>query len=374
MKIGFYLERYTDVQFRKESTLIINSLRKLSKTVKVFCNYAESDVINKLKPIIANKKITNDYLFWKNQDITHLIVYSWLSIRYTKLIKAASKAGIKIYLKMDSDGSLLYPDKPTFMKARGLNNSVKQKLIYILRLFQWSIIPKIISKIRIQQIELSDGIFIESPLAKKILSKSLKHWSKENLIKKITIIENPIEWEAQMHYKENVVLCIGRWDYKQKNAKTLIAVLNQLKTTWSVKIIGAYAQKVASQIKNINLEVSAENDVKHSEILKIIANSKIIFMPSLWEGFPLSACEGVTAGCSIVGGPLPSLVHLTSKNNGTIANDFKTNSLLHALERDIERWENGYYDAEKIATEWRAILNPEVVVNKMLNVMRSDNK
>ena len=370
MNIGFFIEKFTDIQFRKESGLIIESLKRIGINVQVYCNYAEKKVIDNFNPIIINKKTSNNYEFWKAQKISHLMIYSWLSIKYTNIIKSASKAGIKVFLKMDSDGNLIYPKKPTYIKTIGLNNSFKEQVIYIARLFQWFVIPRIISKIRIQQISLSQAILIESPLAKNNLAKSLSYWHKDDLIKKIYVVENPIRWQEEIPDKQNIILCIGRWDYKQKNTKKLITVMNKLTTNWHVKIIGTEANKVVSKIKNPNLKISFINNIEHTDLLKIISTVKIIFMPSIWEGFPLAACEGVTAGCSIVGGPLPGLIYLTSKNNGIITNNLQTTSLCNALQEDINRWENNYYQPEKIANDWRAVLSPEVKAKKIINLMK----
>jgi hypothetical protein len=370
MKIGFFIENFTNIEFHKEPGAIVQSLNNIGHSAKVFCNSAESEANTHFAPQIISKKQSNDASFWRQQDIDYIIIYSWLSLRYTKIIKAASSVGIKIFLKLDSDGNLIYPEQPSYMKTRGLNDSLKEKLIYIIRLFQWFVVPKFISKIKIQQIELSEAILIESPQAKEILAQSLLYWKRKDLIEKIKVIEPPLKWIDANSNKENTILCIGRWDYKQKNTKKLITVMNKLTTNWHVKIIGTEANKVVSKIKNPNLKISFINNIEHTDLLKIISTVKIIFMPSIWEGFPLAACEGVTAGCSIVGGPLPGLIYLTSKNNGIITNNLQTTSLCNALQEDINRWENNYYQPEKIANDWRAVLSPEVIAKKIINLMK----
>lgn len=370
MKIGFFIENFTNIEFHKEPGAIVQSLNNIGHSAKVFCNSAESEANTHFAPQIISKKQSNDASFWRQQDIDYIIIYSWLSLRYTKIIKAASSVGIKIFLKLDSDGNLIYPEQPSYMKTRGLNDSLKEKLIYIIRLFQWFVVPKFISKIKIKQIELSEAILIESPQAKEILAQSLLYWKRKDLIEKIKVIEPPLKWIDANSNKENTILCIGRWSAKQKNTKVLIEILNKLDTDWQIKIIGESATKVHSKINNTKLSITSINKLAHSEILKLYPSVKIIFVPSVWETFCLVAAEGLVAGCSVVAGPIAPLMHLTSKNSGIIAQDFSADLLLKALQEDINRWENNYYQPEKIANDWRAVLSPEVIAKKIINLMK----
>lgn len=370
MKIGFFIENFTNIEFHKEPGGIVQSLTKIGYAVKVFCNKSESEANSNFNLKVISKAESNDHKFWKEQDIDRLIIYSWLSLRYTKLIKQATKAGIKVFLKLDSDGSLIYPNRPSYMKTHGLNSSLKERLIYIARLFQWFVIPKFISKIKIKQIELSEAVFIESPQAKEILSQSLLYWNRKDLIEKIKVIEPPVKWDLEKLGKRNEILCIGRWESKQKNTKALIEVLNNLNTNWKIKIIGNEAEKVRSKIRNKTISITSINKLTHDELLKLFPSSKIIFVPSVWETFCLVAAEGLVAGCSVVAGPIAPLIYLTSKNSGTISKDFSSTSLLKALQEDINRWENKYYDYEKIANDWRAVLNSEVIAKKISHLMR----
>ncbi|NCB20877.1 MAG: glycosyltransferase [Clostridia bacterium] len=370
MNIGLFIDNFTKIQYYKDPGIITLALKDLNYNMEVYCFNADIFTINKLGPNIISKKMSENVEFWKKRNIKYLIIYSWLSIKYTGMIEAANKAGIKVILKLDSDGNLLYPDKPSYMKVFGLNNSLKAKMVHCIRLFQWYVIPKYISRIRIKQINLSHKLIIESPIAKDNLSITLNYWNQSHLIPKITVIENPIEWIKQESSKDNKILCIGRWNDKRKNAKALISVMNSLSTDWEVLIIGTAAKKVHSRIKNPNLSLNSIESLPHFELAKLMNSSKIIFVPSICESFCLVAAEGLCQGCSVVGSPIPSLIHLSSKNSGSIAKDFRPSSFLEALLIEISKWKDNYYNEKKITSEWRAVLDPKIIVKKISSLIR----
>lgn len=216
---------------------------------------------------------------------------------------------------------------------------------------------------------LSHRIIIESPIAKDRLAKALNYWNQPQLINKIKVIENPIEWSESEAKKENRILCVGRWDDKQKNAKGLIKIMNQLSTNWKVSIIGTDAKKIHSKIKSPNLNLTSTEQLPHSELIKAMSSSKIIFVPSLWESFCLVAAEGLCQGCSIAAGPMAPLIHLASKNSGSIAKNFSATALSETLLTEISKWENNHYDQTIIASEWRAILDPKIIGEKISDLL-----
>lgn len=373
MNIGIFLENVTDTEINKDPGLIAKGLIKRGHTVTIFSYHASENVKKSFNTKIINKEKATDINFWKNSDVGTLIIYSWLSLRYSRMIISAKKAGLKIYLKLDSDGRLLYPLRPSYLKVFGLDDSIKAKIIHVLRLVQWYLFPRLITRQRLNQLKNSDGVIIESPQAKDNLINSLKYWHKDNLVSLIKIIPNPIlSSDITPQQKENKIMAIGRWRDKRKNGQALIKILSQLNTNWQIHLIGEASDELQKSILKINknLQIKASNKLTHAEVIHFLQSAKIIISPSLSESFNLAVAEALCAGCSVVGGPIPSFLYFIDQDNfGTLSTNFNYTSLLSALEKDVKKWEMNTYDAEQISAHWKKELNQEAVIDKIIDMI-----
>lgn len=375
MKIGIFLEKFTNTEIDKDPGIIASRLLKEGIDLKVFSCSPSLEVTQKFSVIKINKNYYESISYWKKSGIETLIIYSWLSIRYTKMISSAKKAGLKVILKLDSDGFLIHPFKPSYIKVFGIDKSMRSKIKYIMRMCQWYLIPRFISKIKIRQIEMSDAVIIETPKAKENLVYSLSFWGKNILSEKIRIIPNPIVKQSTIiKNKNDLITCIGRWDALQKNPKGLIQVLSKTKTNWKINLIGNGSINLANKIKknNPDILINAQEKITHDEIFLILSKTKIFFAPSIYESFNLAAAEALCCGCSVVGGPIPSFQYFINDNfSGSISDDFDSNSLKLVLEKDIEKWDNGKYNPEEIAKYWRQELSEEKVSKQIIELIKS---
>jgi len=375
MKIGLFLEKFSDVELEKDPGLIAFSLLQEGAEIKIFSHSFSGSLSQKLLVNQVGRSERQQISYWRNSSIEVLIIYSWLSWRYGKMIRAAKKAGLKVILKLDSDGTLLYPLKPSYLKVFGLNKSLGAKIKHLLRLIQWKFLAIPLSKNRIKQLCLADGAIIETPSAKESLVYSLKYWKRENLSKKIAVIPNPINYPLPtLKNKKKVITSIGRWQDTRKNAPGLEQVLGTLKTTWQINLIGPGALSLKNKVKKNNpqLLLQAIENLSHLEIFECLAETKVFFAPSLAESFNLAAAEALCSGCSIVGGPLPSFQYFSQNNQfGTLAKDFKASSLKFALETDLKKWADNLYQPEQIATSWQKELSPEKVGQQIIELIKN---
>lgn len=373
MNIGIFLENFTDTEINKDPGLIAKGLVKRGHAVTIFSYHASKNVQKEFKSLIINQEKATDINFWKNNNVDTLIIYSWLSLRYSQLIMAAKNAGLKIYLKLDSDGRLLYPLRPSYLKVFGLDNSIKAKIIHLLRLIQWYIFPRLITRQRLNQLAHSDGVIIESPVAKDNLIHSLKYWHRDNLAFLIKVIPNPIiSTNIIPGQKENKIVAIGRWRDKRKNGQALIKILSHLKSNWQIHLIGEASSDIEKDVLKVNknLKIKASNKLTHTEVIDSLQSAKIIISPSVSESFNLAVAEALCAGCSVVGGPIPSFLYFIDENKfGTLSTDFNHSSLLSALEEDIEKWKMNAYDAKQISAHWKKELDQEVVIDKIIDMI-----
>ena len=192
MKIGIFIDNFFEAQRYKDPGVIAESLFNLGHQVTIYCLNTNSEKLNEIIIKKISKKESENTLFWKEEKIDQVILYSWLSLRFSSLIKALKSANKKIILKLDSDGHLIHPLKPTYLRTFGRDNSLKQLIIHIIRSLQWSIFSKLNSRKRINQLSLSDAAIIESPLALINLKNSLEKWQREDLANKLFFIPDPV--------------------------------------------------------------------------------------------------------------------------------------------------------------------------------------
>ena len=372
MKIGIFLHNFSDTEINKDPGLIARGLLEAGINIFVYSYQASALAREKLPLQIISRTQARRTTFWQDSHLDTIIIYSWLSLRYTKLIAASKAGGLKVILKLDSDGHLIYPLRPSYLKVFGLDRSLKAKLIHVLRLLQYILLSRWLAKKKLKQLELCDATIIETPLAYENLVTSLRAWRRDDLIKKIIVIPNPVLEHSNLTFtKNNLITAIGRWDDRRKNASSLIAVLSQIRTDWEVKIIGQDGRALAQQIKKNNptLKITGQEQIPHAQLLNILAPTKILFAPSLTESFNLAAAEALTRGATLCGGPLESFKYFARDNfSGCLATDFSSPALTQALEQSLKNWSNNQYSAEAIAQYWKSELGLSKICQQILNI------
>ncbi len=385
MKISIFFDGYKPFYEFKDPGQIILGLLDMNQDVN-FNTLDKPDLDNysALFPIvqISNKKELYNTKFWERSDSDVIIMYSWLSIRYTSLVEIMKLSGKKIIIKSDSAGRIGYPVIPYRLNVPIFSNYFIKDIWRQAKRFPL----KILYEKMIKQIELSDGVIIESPDAVSNLSYFLTRWDREDLIKKIYCVPNPVTpdiIESGLKTKENIVVCVGRWEDKApKNTKMMIKVLlNFLKyrEDFRVIIIGSGENIIKNLIKNesenIKQRIQITGQIDHNKIKDYFLISKIFFMPSRWESFGISAAEALCCGCSIAGTPLEPLRYLTMQGfSGSIASSFKKDAILATLIQDSIKWDRNQYNSINIANFWRNKLDRKVIAEQILNIIENFSK
>lgn len=388
MRIGLFINNFFSVQNDKDPGIIARSLATLGYEVTIYC--FQTETINPAKTGAPDpngleiKTITTAQMrsasFWLAEGKEAVLVYSWLSLRFTPLLKALKSAGSKIVLKLDSDGRLLYPLRPSYLRVKGLTSSGQDMWLYFLRLIQWYIFPKLISRQRLGQLTLANAVIIESPQASQNLKNSLDFWRREDLKAKINFIPNPLSPEIEISDvscpKTNLLISIARWEDKRKNAAGLIKTLAtiDLPDDWEILLIGTGSLKLQTKIKRHNptLKITTREQVDHQDIFSYLSSAKIFLAPSLADSFNLAALEALGCGCSLAATPLESFQFFASGGQyGTIATDFKTVNLQAAINSEIAKWNQGKYQPMITADYWRQELSAAKVSQTLSNLFVS---
>ena len=317
--------------------------------------------------------------FWSRVGADVVILVSRLSKNYLPIINAIRKSGSRILIKADSDGTLGYPLVPNYLRALRV---FPNPFLWVARNIKWRFLSKKIVQYKIKQIDICEGLIIESPQALENIKHILRYFSREDLCKKVSFVPDPVApdifSELPLNKKQQIV-AIGRWeDSTVKNTdnmiKSLILFLTE-NTSYRAVIIGSGKELLLSRLKkvpqNIKIRIDIPGTLPHQEVATTLLSSRIVLMPSNLESFGLAAAEGLCAGCSVVVTPIESLIYFSDTGcSGTVAKGFSMKAILDALTQDALKWEAGQYDPNAIAKRWRDELNRKHVANKIMAIIQ----
>lgn len=168
---------------------------------------------------------------------------------------------------------------------------------------------------------------------KKILTVSesvMNEFIFSNICKrKSEVIGNPIDLEKIVHSIENKNICalyeiafLGRLS-TPKNPLFFLEIIYELKKSMpniQAKMIGdgELHEQVENKIKELGLEGNVELLGFQSNPYEYLYQSKILCMPSVWEGFGLAAVEALALGKPVVASLVGGLVNIVDEDCGQL--------------------------------------------------------
>lgn len=182
------------------------------------------------------------------------------------------------------------------------------------------------------------------------------------LKKKATVVKNPVNVKyIQEKSKEKNILCdesdiifLGRLS-AQKNPIFFLEIVSNLKRhipTIKVAMVGTgeMRDEVERKIKSLKLEENVVLYGFQKNPYGLLEKSKILCMPSLWEGYGLAAVEGLAMGKPVIASPVGGLKNIITKDCGELCEslDEYTTVLLQLLENQ------SLYDAKSANAITRA--------------------
>ena len=218
------------------------------------------------------------------------------------------------------------------------------------------------------------------------LTRILTHWRQPEHSDRILVIPNPVSTKVSqtpLTTKRRRIVAIGNWamrfgNYQVKNPRMLCKVLCRFLAShqeYEAVIIGNGREvierflKAESPIPAGRVRITGPLD--HDEVVQCLAESRMLFLPSLSEGFSIAASEALCLGCSVTGSPLECLNYFSQGGfSGTLARGFGRDAYLEALSADAAKWEIGAYSAEGISSFWRRRLNRGIIASQFLELAR----
>jgi len=374
MKVGIFIEKIEKNLDYKDPGQIAKGLKELGN--EVFFIATKNNCKDFTFPIIeASIESLEKEKFFKELDCDAIIFYTWLSIRFNKLIEAAKEGGKRVIIKLDSNGRFGYPLLISSLNGFAYIKNFKEFIDYFSWVFRYIAFGTLLFEKKIKQLYITDKVIIESPQALVNLFTFLSYHKKLDLslLDKCCVIPNPVDkaFIKPVDNKENIILCVADWENRAKNRKNLFKLIKEflkIKRNWRFIIIGNGSNYF---LPLSNEKVLIKEEIPHSKIIEYFSRAKIFLLPSFWEGFNISASEAVCLGCSIVGTPLECLFYLSNNGfSGTISYNFNYKSLLSSLLIDISRWENGIYNAKSISDYWQNILNRERIAKMIIDIIK----
>jgi glycosyltransferase involved in cell wall biosynthesis len=387
MKISIFFDIYCPFHETKDPGQIALGLLEIGTSARVIA-VSKKELENYHPNFTLTRRTLSEFYdqqFWLKEDSDVVIAYPLQGKSYLPLIEKMKSGGKKVFLKLDSDGRIAYPLQRHYLRVPLRERwSVRD----VIGDTWWHLPFESLKRRRhaevaleaIRQVELSDGVIIESPEALSNLNFFLAAWGRQDLISKTHFIPNPVSpefVEGEIGKKENIAVAYGRWDdFRQKNTVVMVeTAVEFLKERHDYKfvIFGTGTDMVENLLGEIPKEVRERIEilgfVERNKIKGLLAGAKVFFVPSRWESFSISSGEALCSGCSIVGTPVESLRYLSMQGfSGSIAATFDREAILAALLHDAVKWDNGDYDPETIGKFWRAKLDRKTIAKSIQNM------
>ncbi|NLF89605.1 glycosyltransferase [Candidatus Bathyarchaeota archaeon] len=323
--------------------------------------------------------------FWAADGSDAVVSYTWLGAQYMPMLQKIKASGKKAIIKIDSDGHVGWPLHPVYLRiplseAKSFRN-FKSRVTYNIP-FKFLHKRAIAAALgRIKQIELSDGVIIESPAALANLNYFLNWWGRQDLTKKTYFVPDPVTpdfMDAPLQKKTNVIISYGRWhDIPQKNTVNLVktvASFLKMRPEYTAIIFGSgkelLEKLVSAYPKDITDRFQLPGFVEREKIRCLLAGAKMFLAPSRWESFGIAVGESLCMGCSVVGTPVESFQYLAAEGfSGTVSSDFSQKRFLSSLVADAAKWDSGFYDPDRIAAFWRPKLDRRAVAGTIAEMV-----
>jgi len=161
---------------------------------------------------------------------------------------------------------------------------------------------KLAIRLRIARILVNWGI--DSTQA--VSAATATHYSDVYKLKKVDVLHNGIDMATINSINEvqgDSIVLPGRL-VPEKGHLILIAALKKLDKKCPPVIFaggGPLRSKVEMEIQNLGLTVIITGSINHNDMLTTIARARLVVIPSLYEGFGLTALEAIALGRPVVG-------------------------------------------------------------------------
>lgn len=340
------------------------------KNKKVILHVLNSNIFsgaeNVVRTIIKNHK-NKDYEFvYVSPDGQFKECLKSCKINFEP-VKKLNKKELKRVLKKYNVKIIHAHDFRATVVVGSLNNNIK-------KITHWHNNPPFLKTINYKS--LITYFFAKKFSKILIVSNSIKEefiFSKK-LLDKFIVVGNPTDGnkikKLATNNKNTIsydLIFVGRLTY-QKNPFLLIDIVKLLKNNFpyiKLGIVGSgeYEHDLKTEIIKQGLEKNIDMLGFQKNPYPFIENSKILILPSRYEGYGLVALESLVLGKPVVCSPVGGLVDIINDNNGKLCEDkedfvkevYRLLSNSNYYKKKVNYMLNNYYSYDNVKTYMKSI-------------------
>lgn len=303
--------------------------------------------------------------WWKALGIDGLVLYSWAAPKYTKVVRAAHRAGITVLIHLDRDPVLFPAPGVPMGKLAGLFRLVKMAAFHMLSG---------------RHMLYADYLTASYPVIESLKRSWLYPRSLRSKFRQF-----PCPVAAHFSYdgtpKENLVVCVGRWSddpvdevkrpgFLREIAEQLVDLNKELR----FEIYGRCGESMTKWHEQLREEkkerIKLMGAVPNNALVQAYCRAKVSVCPSLSEGTHIASAEALSCGVSIVMGPQPRLGTLHSYTRigaGSIALENMPASYAQAIVQEMAAWDRGERNPDRIAAAAKTVFGAGKAILRIFN-------
>jgi glycosyltransferase involved in cell wall biosynthesis len=312
-----------------------------------------------------------DYLspeFWASLNVELAVPY--FGLQWPAPLAAMRQAGLKILSKADTDGSVgirLFAKTYFRNSVEPARNPLDGLRRFKHFLHRWcrhrSEIGPVLTSVR-----LSDGVAVETEIARKNLTQTLRYYGASDQISKLTVMPHSVrslflDGDIPLQ-RPRKIFAGGRWDDDQKHPELLASTIRLLfKTDPAVEVVvaGSGDGSVFQPLVRSSPRFQWLGRISEEQVRQQLVQSRVLLSSSRWETHPVGALEALVSGCTIVGPPIPAFQELAAAGFARVSAKHSARSLAQAVSVELDRWECGDYAPQFIAGYWRSKVTPDAL-------------
>lgn len=323
--------------------------------------------------------------WWRKHELDAVVLNSWGNPEHTPIVRAIKNAGAKILVRLDTNGlnspwiNPLAYGRCNFSAFRDQGCSAFRAGLATVAKLPLYAIPHVYDLKSLAQFELVDFVGVESEESYSRMSRLFKFYRRSDLQKKLQIVRHPAAPDVlklaagQLPEKQKSIVAVGRWQAHQKNAPLLASALVSAfgqNREYEAELIGSGAEYLdlllAGVAAPIRSRIHVRGSIPHSEIADRFMKSRICFLTSRYESGPLVASEALCCGCTFFAqdnGMVPlNAIRAMDAGGGVSGGAMR---LANGLLAEMNRWDAGGYDPERIATDARKVFSYRQIAEKV---------
>lgn len=325
--------------------------------------------------------------WWRALGLDGLVFYTWGHAQYRHMVRAAMTAGIPVAQVADQQGFISpladWPAHVSAEEAHYWHHPRWRRVARTLLKLPYSTTLRIPFRDlpAAKAIAASDLFLTATPSATARYKRFMRRVGMADSARRIHFAPIPVNFHFRHDpsvSKEQEVIAVGRWDSVQKRTplltKTIAAALKK-RPGIRFRIFGRVTEELeawhGSLPESHRTNVHLEGLVSNTELVKAYQSARCMLVSSAYEGCHNASAEALCCGASVVACRSPFLGALewhTGSASGTLAASPSAEDLSQALLDELAQWDLGNRDAGRISREWTAIMHPDRVAIRILEL------